>query len=364
MRKTKSTTGEPGPAPGPRVRPGKFVSIPKQVKHLDTVQLEALSEAFRAWLEKSPAPAIRRSRGRVWLIYLVLRFSGAKLGEVLAVDDQADLDLDKGLIRLGRKGQPQERQVQLPEVVVTDLRNYLADPGNKALLGQVFSMDQGFIRKKFYERGAEAALPKTLANPTVLRRSRAIELLRSDVPLTVVQSMLGQASSNSTANYIDFSDEDTATIISQFMHKEAGRKTSARNMFYGRISRIVKGDIQSEVALTTPAGQTVYAVITNRSLDSLELAKDKIVAAIIKAPWVMLAKDDQAPMVSARNVFPGRITQATQGRVTAEVIVELDEDTQICAIVSRESWKSLGLGAGDRAWVMFNDTSVILDLNF
>ena len=347
MRKTKSTTGEPGPAPGPRVRPGKFVSIPKQVKHLDTVQLEALSEAFRAWLEKSPAPAIRRSRGRVWLIYLVLRFSGAKLGEVLAVDDQADLDLDKGLIRLGRKGQPQERQVQLPEVVVTDLRNYLADPGNKALLGQVFSMDQGFIRKKFYERGAEAALPKTLANPTVLRRSRAIELLRSDVPLTVVQSMLGQASSNSTANYIDFSDEDTATIISQFMHKEAGRKTSARNMFYGRISRIVKGDIQSEVALTTPAGQTVYAVITNRSLDSLELAKD-----------------DQAPMVSARNVFPGRITQATQGRVTAEVIVELDEDTQICAIVSRESWKSLGLGAGDRAWVMFNDTSVILDLNF
>ncbi|MFH1833449.1 MAG: hypothetical protein ABH877_00375, partial [bacterium] len=100
--------------------PVKF-SVPAQVKHLDAEQLVVLTESFRTWYRESPRPADRRARGRVWLTYLFIRFTGAKLGEVLAIDDQADLKVGQGTLKLGsgRGGEP-TREVQLPPDVIEE----------------------------------------------------------------------------------------------------------------------------------------------------------------------------------------------------------------------------------------------------
>jgi molybdate transport system regulatory protein len=344
-----------------RLAPGKVFSIPPGIKYLDSLQIEALTEAFRIWRDKSPTRTARRSRSRIWLVYLLLRYTGARLGEILSLDDRAAIDLEHQTITLGKTETGQARTVQLPDPVVRELLSFLGDNENRDLLGAVFQMDPGYVRRKFYERAPEAALPKDLVNPTVLRKSRAIELLRNDVPLTVVQSMLGQSTSNLTASYLDYSDEDVQRIVGQFVREEAKRRTSARNSFYGKITRIVRGDVLSEVELTTLSGIRVYSLITTASLEALELCKDRMATAVVKAPWVIIAKGDQAPRSSVRNAFKGLVAQINRGRVVSELVVVLPDGTKICAIVTRRGMEGLALTTGEHAWAMFTPFSVIIN---
>jgi len=70
---------------------------------------------------------------------------------------------------------------------------------------------------------------------------------------------------------------------------DAGHKTSARNHLRGRVSRLVKGAVNTEVTLQTERGLTVNTIITNESAESLGLDIDTPVSAIIKASNVLLA---------------------------------------------------------------------------
>ena len=343
--------------------PGKVFTIPSDIKFLDSLQIEILTETFRNWLGKSSGESTRKSRSRVWLIFLLLRYTGARLGEILSLDDRSDIDMERAVVKLGKAESGQAREVQLPEPVIQELRSFLDDSVDEDLRGVIFQMDQGYVRRKFYERAREAALPKELVNPTVLRKSRAIELLRSDVPLTVVQSMLGQSTSNLAASYLDYSDEDIQRIISQFIRKEAQHRTSARNSFYGKITGIKRGDVQAEVELTTLSGNKVYSIITTDSLATLELSKDRMATALVKAPWVIVSKEDHVPRTSARNKFQGNVTKVNKGKIMSEVVVALPDTTKICAIVTDESVNKLDLKAGDAVWVMFKALSVIVNLD-
>ena len=68
-------------------------------------------------------------------------------------------------------------------------------------------------------------------------------------------------------------------------------KISARNMLKGRVKKIVRGAVNSEVTLELRGGNEIVAVITNGSVDSLELKEGKEAFAVIKASNVMVAVD-------------------------------------------------------------------------
>jgi len=68
-------------------------------------------------------------------------------------------------------------------------------------------------------------------------------------------------------------------------------KISARNMLKGRVKKIVRGAINSEVTLELRGGAEIVAVISNGSVDSLELKEGKEAFAVIKASNVMVAVD-------------------------------------------------------------------------
>jgi molybdopterin-binding protein len=52
-------------------------------------------------------------------------------------------------------------------------------------------------------------------------------------------------------------------------------KLSARNVLKGKIVKILKGAVNSEVILELPGGTQIVSIITNTSVDSLELKKGK-----------------------------------------------------------------------------------------
>lgn len=68
-------------------------------------------------------------------------------------------------------------------------------------------------------------------------------------------------------------------------------KLSARNILKGKIVKIVKGAVNSEVTLELPGGTCLVSIITNASVDSLELKEGSQAYAVIKASNIMVGVD-------------------------------------------------------------------------
>lgn len=68
-------------------------------------------------------------------------------------------------------------------------------------------------------------------------------------------------------------------------------KISARNLLKGKVVKIEKGAVNSEVVLELPGGIQLVSIITNHSVESLGLVEGKEAYAVIKASNVMIAAD-------------------------------------------------------------------------
>jgi len=187
------------------------------IQYLTEVQTNALVQAFQEWYDKTPTKAKGRTRGRYWLTFLVLRVTGARIGEVLSIDDRTDIDFRNAEIKLVtlKRHNPRKRKstriVPVPASVISEIATYLAKFPEQR--GRVFKLDQGNFRRVFYERAKEAGIPKDLAHPHILRHTRAIELLRAGVPVTIVQDLLGHSALTTTAVYLRISGQEAKGIL-------------------------------------------------------------------------------------------------------------------------------------------------------
>lgn len=69
-------------------------------------------------------------------------------------------------------------------------------------------------------------------------------------------------------------------------------KLSARNLLKGKVLKVVKGAVNSEVTIELPSGEQLVSIITNASVKSLGLKKGKAAYAVIKASNIMVAVDE------------------------------------------------------------------------
>lgn len=67
-----------------------------------------------------------------------------------------------------------------------------------------------------------------------------------------------------------------------------GAKISARNIFAGKVCKVVEGPVSTEVDIEIAAGTTVSAVITHESSKNLGFAPGTVATAIIKASNVII----------------------------------------------------------------------------
>ncbi|MFB3763887.1 MAG: molybdopterin-binding protein [Methanotrichaceae archaeon] len=68
-------------------------------------------------------------------------------------------------------------------------------------------------------------------------------------------------------------------------------KISARNILNGKIKSITRGPVSAEVTIELNGKETMVSVITNTSIDNLDLKEGNEVYAVIKATNVMIATD-------------------------------------------------------------------------
>lgn len=351
------------PTPSRRPCPTCEFDVAEGVKHLSSEQLEALTASFRAWTNKPARPSTQQSRARVWLIFLMLRYSAARLGETLSLDDLKDIDLERKVVRFGgsKEEDAEPREILMPEELAQEIAAFFESPLSTGLRGAVFHMDGGYIRRKFYERAAECGVPQELANPRVLRHTRAIELLRNGAPLPVAQNILGHSTVNLTAHYLSFSGDDLRSIVHYYLNRENRMKTSARNSFIGKVVRVNADSLLAEVEVAAIGGHKIVSVITKESMVSLGIVVGMPLIATVKAPMVIVVKEQDEQKSSMRNRLKGVVSRINENNVAAEVVVTLPDGTDVCALITAESVRKLALKPKDVVWAMFKAFSVVLN---
>jgi molybdate transport system regulatory protein len=323
---------------------------PEGAQAPDPAEIEALGAAFRRWHKDAGRPATRRARAKALALYLLLRHTGAKLSEVLELDLSRDVNLETGTVAFS------DRETALSEDArheLAGLAPQIVEKGGEAKLG----LDPGYARRIFARLGGEAGLARELCNPSALRRYRAIELAMLGAPETVVRRILGR---KPLPGPVAISERDAAAAAQHYARREVSVATSARNSFFGKVERILASDIQSLVELRTVSGSAVAAIITNASVAKLRLAPGAWITALVKAPWVIVVKGAQTPATSAENALPGRVMHVERGEATAEIVVELEDKSVLCALAGRDAADALGAGPGDAVWALFSAHAVIL----
>lgn len=333
-------------------------SLDECSRHLTPEQLALATASFSKWVEGSRSPAQKRSRGRIWLAFLLIRYGALRLGEALGLDAGKDFDFAASLVRV-HGAYP--RVVQMPADVMREIKTMLSDPVLYSQDGRLLDIDPGYLRRKFYEMAARLSLSKDLLNPRNLRHARLLELLGAGVPVKAVQSFMGQAERAQTLGLGDFSVETSQRIVQQYLNREVKMKTSARNAFMGKVSNIVRDGILTEVELTTLTGLKIVAVITEESASNLGLAAGRILTATVKAPWVILTEVEEGLKTSARNKFKGTVSEVKTSEIASEVLIDIYEGSKVCALITNESVNRLGIATGKDIMVMFKAFSVILN---
>ena len=139
-------------------------------------------------------------------------------------------------------------------------------------------------------------------------------------------------------------------------------KISARNVLAGTVLTVERGTVNAEVSLALRGGESMVAIITNASVDSLGLTAGKSAFAIVKASEVMIGKGFDSAKLSARNVLAGQIASVKDGAVNSEILLRLPGGTEIVASITKVSAHNLGLATGDRVSAVIKASNVMIGI--
>jgi len=321
---------------------------------LDSAQLNELERCFRAWAELVAAKKTKHSRHRILCIFLLIRYTGAKLQEVLSLKP-SDVNLPEGSITYNSGHNA--RQAVISRNLSEELEGILGKTGGPAEIH--FAIDPAYVRKKFYERAEQCGFEKKSGGPEMLRKARTIEMLHN-VPLPAVQHLLGHSSPHLTTSFVAFSENDIREIARRYMERESGRRTSARNSFHGKVIALHNNEIQTLVELLTPGGHKIYSLITNTSADRLGVSLGKLLTAEVKSPWLILEQSKGSGTSSAENQLEGVVAGVSKGGINVECTVLLPDGTELCSVLTAQGFNKLRVSIGHTVRILFGANAVIL----
>ena len=324
--------------------------------------------AVETWLwERASAargPREKRPRLRMWLIFMLLRYAALRLVEIFEIMP-SHLDFQEGVIRVPGNNDTPGREVPLPLTISRRLRRVLEDPALFPETRELLRCDASYVRRCLQQCGAACGLPKGLLSARALRHTRALELGRQGLPLPVVDIFLGRRSAPGQSGIVRCDPQEAKRLLREQLQRERPMKTSARNVFQGRITTLRQSGMLVEVVLRTAGGLRVSSLITDESCKTLALNEGKLVNASIKAPWVLVQGGELSPKSSppAENCFTGVVERVREDDMVAEILVALGEGSQVCALRNRGPENPINLVAGQTVTVFFKAFSVILTVD-
>lgn len=135
-------------------------------------------------------------------------------------------------------------------------------------------------------------------------------------------------------------------------------QTSARNQWFGTVTRRDHQQVQQHVDILLADGETRLKVaITAQSGERLGLDEGKEVLVLLKAPWVSVTRDPSQAH-DADNQLACRISHIQRGSEQCEVLMALPDGQTLCATLPLE--KATELEEGTEVTAYFNADRIIL----
>jgi molybdate transport system regulatory protein len=78
---------------------------------------------------------------------------------------------------------------------------------------------------------------------------------------------------------------------------------------------------------------------------------------------VQLCGGETAPKCSIENMLHGTVCRITKGRTTAEIVVRLPDDTELCAIITEKSRQQMDIRDQSAIWAFFSAFAVVLHVD-
>ncbi len=140
-------------------------------------------------------------------------------------------------------------------------------------------------------------------------------------------------------------------------------QTSARNSFYGTIEDVKKGEVNAEVTLKLQGDDRIVATVTADSVTRMGLKPGVTAWALVKASWVVLAKEQAKGLISARNFLCGHVSRINQGPVNVEVVVELKGGNTLSSIITQGALEELELVEGAPICALIKASHVLIGVD-
>lgn len=306
--------------------------------------------AAESWLWQRAAqdcsPAQSASRIRIWFIFMLIRYGGLRLQEVLQLEEK-DCSFQAGELRTGG------RIVPLPVNACRQLAAFWTSWAGR-LLPKPFLCDGSFVRRSLSGCARACGLEPALLNARSLRKQRRLELEAAGLHPHLTSIFLGQLVASPL-----FPDSMAGALIRSHIREEGKLKTSARNVFHGQVAEIEANGILVNVKVTTPQGVAVSAVITDTSCRNLGLAPGSPVNALIKAPWVTVCASP-ADDTDKGNCFKGTVEKIQSDALACELLISLPQGNQLCSLYVDGARPAGEIKEGSEVFACFSPFAVIL----
>jgi len=330
---------------------------------LGPLQLIQLEWSFRQWVRITNHYETRQARRGILLVFLLIRYTGAALDEVLGLDLQADF-VDRSVIfrQSGAAGCP-GREVRLVPHLAREIQETREGHDLGEMLLDFQSLEPWMVRREFTDRAEACGFPGELGSPENIGLARSVELLGGNAPPEGIEPSLGSSMPLLSCNPKPTAVRRQHSAARPSLSRPRVGANTAQNRFAGTIVDMRRDGLQSQVHLLTTGGHSLTAMVTNNSAERLGLQSGRMAAVEIEAHSVSLHVRNNYAFSSADNCFSGEIIGLTRGRVSWEVVVDIGAGIKICSLLSAHYGATLKLKLGKTAWVAFNGFNVILHAN-
>lgn len=289
------------------------------------------------------------ARIRDWLIFMLLRFGGLRTGEIFELCPES-IDLERGLIKINGA---RARLVPLPLKVAREMASQ-SEIHNFFMTSNFLKCDPSQLRRSFARCAQACSLKPDILQASTMRRQRALELRLMGLGDDLLGIFFGNILKTEANNNIYLKNQQ---ILVSFIQSESTIKTSARNVFNGKICEISQHGILVKIILQTENNLHIVSVITNTSYENLKLHLGKKATAMVKAPFVRIFDDLDEDI---ENCFTGKVEKILEDELALEILVRMPCGNLLCALYSgnRNSWPRIT--EKEEVMIGFSSSSVIL----
>lgn len=271
-------------------------------KWLSPAQLENLAINWENWYNEARTPGRKVGRARLYLIFLLARYGGLRLKEILELNLAQDIDYSTGVLQV--KGEF-SRRILLPLNGLRPMRRLLSLP--EAQEPNFLQLDAGFIRKTFYAVAPHEL--RQMASPRALRYARGRELLALHAPPDLAGQYLG---------------------LSQTGIFELTRHCQEANTFICIIQSIETDLVSAALTVKTNTGIEFYIVCNTQEVLSSDFQEGMVVKVKISSEKILILSSVTF-LLNMANILSGKIVSIYENNFEFffKILLESGDELQI-----------------------------------